>query len=198
LGHVADQAQLPPRAAENARQQVRIAGAPDEVRAQRDGRELRRVGGQHALLGQRLGLRVGRAEMRGIRRGLVDAFEITTVVDHARTRRQHELADLVQLAGGEHVAGAAHVGLVIVLDAAPRADAAGAVNDRVDAGRRLDHEVERSDVRTTLRHRRVRADSAAGSSSARRDPAQRVAADCPAEEAPPPGEYLHCRAPEPA
>ena len=56
---VADEAQpAGARALDQARQQLVVARAPDQARAQRDGRERRVVGGEHCLLGDRLGGRV--------------------------------------------------------------------------------------------------------------------------------------------
>lgn len=64
---VAEAAELSGASArEDARDEMVVAGSPNQVRAQRDGGEGRAVGGEDALFGEGFGLRIGREKVRGI------------------------------------------------------------------------------------------------------------------------------------
>ncbi len=72
-----------PGAGENPRQQIVVAGAPDQVRPNRDRGQARRVGREDDLLGAGLGFRIRRLVTRRIGNRLVDAFHIPAVEYHA-------------------------------------------------------------------------------------------------------------------
>ena len=65
-------------------QQAGFTGTPKQVRTQHAGGEVRAVGGKHALLGQRLGVRIGRAPLRRIGLALVGVLEVGLADHHIR------------------------------------------------------------------------------------------------------------------
>ena len=83
------------RPGEQSRNQMRIARPPDQVRPQRDGRQVRAVCRQHRRSAIAFVSRIVRVEMRRVRQRLVAAFDVAAGVDDARRAGVDELADAV-------------------------------------------------------------------------------------------------------
>ena len=101
-----------PGAGDQRRHQVAVAGAPDQVRAQRRGGQRAVVGRQHRLLRQGLGPRIGRVVVVGIGYRLIDAAQVAAGEHHARRAGEHQPLHPVGAAAGDYRLGAGHVYLV--------------------------------------------------------------------------------------
>ena len=131
---VADDAQAV-GAGEDARDEVRIASAPDEVRTQGGDAEAGGVvGGEDSLLGEGLGVRVGAGEFLAVGEGFVGAGVALAVEDDAGGAGVNEAGDGVAAAGGEDVLGAEDVGAEVGIPRAPDAGFGGDVKHGVAAG----------------------------------------------------------------
>ena len=138
----ADDAQAPGlRAFDQTRQDLVVARAPDQARAQGDGREAGIVGRQHRFLGDGLGGRVRCLEVFAVGHGLGGAAfdRMGRAMGDAGRGGVDQPADAVCAAGLQHVLRADHVGLVITVVAAPGAGFRGVVEHRVETARECRH-----------------------------------------------------------
>jgi hypothetical protein len=148
------------RARDQPRQDLVVARPPDQPRAQGHRGQRRVVGGQHGLLGDRLGGGVGRLEMLAIGRGFGGpAFHrMGGAVGDAGGGGVDQPADAVGAAGLQHVPRAHHVRLVVAGVTAPGAGLGGVVEYRIKvsrvvaAGERGHHRVAVGQVAAQLAH----------------------------------------------
>ena len=119
---------------QQARHEVRVAHAPDEMGTQSHRAELRRIRGQHVALGEGLGQRVWARAGGRERQRLVHPGEVASVVDDARRARVDEATHAVLAATLDDCPSAKHVGAEEIVVAAPHADFGGGVENRLDAG----------------------------------------------------------------
>ena len=120
-----------------AGQQLGIARAPDQPRAQSHRGEIRRVGGQHRTLGQHFTVRIMRGKIPGIRRvGFIAAgHRRASGVHHARGRGVHEAADAGGARFGQQHVGAGDIGAFEFLPGAPATGLGGVVQHRLHSGK---------------------------------------------------------------
>jgi hypothetical protein len=104
---------------QHARNEVRIAGPPNEVRPQRDRGERRTIRREHGRFRERLRRRVVREEALRVRQGFSRPFEVGPGVDDARRTRVDEPADTGLSASVDHVLRPRDVRSEVVGIAAP-------------------------------------------------------------------------------
>ena len=98
-----------PGAAEDRRNEVRVTGAEDEMRPQRDRTQIGAVGREHGLLRGRLRLGVEGLKVRRIGLRFIDTAEAGRGGHHARRGGEDEPRHPGLTAGGDDVAGRHHV-----------------------------------------------------------------------------------------
>ena len=127
---------MPPRAFfRQSGQNVRIAGAPDQVRTQGDGFQVHPVCRQHEALSRGLGLGVGRLEVRCYGQGLVAALDVAADMNDAGGTGVDQVFNTVFEAALEHVLGAADIDGLVVGNRAPDTRLGSGVDDRVAISR---------------------------------------------------------------
>ena len=120
LHAAAHQSQAPglgPR--QDAPDELRITGTPDQVGTQCHRGELRSVGLDHHAFGLSLGGRIGGLEMRGKGCAFIHAFDVAAPVDHRRGAGVDKALDAMPAAGLYDIGRANNIGLVIVRVGAP-------------------------------------------------------------------------------
>jgi len=120
-------------AGEDAWDEVRIAGAPDEMRAEGNGGEVGRVGGEDEFFGDGFGFGIVGEVAFGIGGGFGDAVFAGAIEDDAGGAGEDEAGDAGLAAGGENVLGADDVGGVKVGVGSPDAGPGGDVEEDVDS-----------------------------------------------------------------
>src|SRR5207249_2835107 len=119
---------------QNARHQVVVAWAPDQMRSKRHGGKVRAVGLEDVSFGDRLASRIMGVMAGRIWDRLVDAGHVVTVEHHAGRGGVDEPADALVAAGADDVARADDVGAVVVEPAAAKSCPGGDVKDDVASG----------------------------------------------------------------
>ena len=120
---------------EDAGDEVRITGAPDEVGAQGGGAEGGEgVGGEDGLLGKGLGVGVVAGEVSAVGEGFVSAGVALAVEDDTGGAGVNEAGDAMLAAGGEDVLRAEDVGTEVGIPRAPDAGFGGDVKDGFATG----------------------------------------------------------------
>ncbi|MBI2205500.1 MAG: hypothetical protein HYU41_16760 [Candidatus Rokubacteria bacterium] len=117
----------------DARNQVVVAGAPDEVRPERRGQEVAAVRGDDGALGHGLRRRVARAVVLRIGQRLVGVFQVAPGEDDAGRARVHEPLNAARAAGVDDVARADDVRAVEGLPRTPEERQRRHVEHAVDA-----------------------------------------------------------------
>jgi hypothetical protein len=118
----------------HAGNEVRVADAPDEVRAERDGAQGGGIGGENFALGDGFGEGIRARAGGSEREGFVGVGEGVSVINDAGGAGVDETGDAVFAGAGEEGASAEDVGAVKIFVAAPDAHFGGGVEDGRDTG----------------------------------------------------------------
>lgn len=119
-------------ALEDARHEVRIAHAPDEMRTERDGAERSGVGGEDFAFGDGFGEWIRTWAGGREREGFVGVGQVAAVVDDAGCAGVDEIFHAMAAGAFEERACAQDVDTEEVVVAAPDADFGGDVEDRLN------------------------------------------------------------------
>jgi hypothetical protein len=120
-------------AGQHAGDEMRVADAPDQVRAEGDGGERRGVGGEDLVFGDGLGQRIRTRARGGERERLIRVREGAAVVDHAGRAGVDEVFHAMLAGAFEQGAGAEDIGAVKIGVAAPDTNLGGGVENGLDA-----------------------------------------------------------------